>query len=108
LASTKPDQPHIAKRYRYVTEFGESVDAWVSETTWPICLIKLDAEQKQIPSVPGRFSYELIGMGGGAKPKITKAPAPYDLEVLKSRDEEKRAREGRPETAPRVGDTIAP
>jgi hypothetical protein len=98
----------IAKRYHYLTRFGENVDAWINEATWPICLIKLDAEQKQMPSWPGRFSYELIATGSDARPQITRPPVPYDIEVLKKRDDQQRAREHRPDNAPRVGDTIAP
>jgi hypothetical protein len=75
---------------------------------WPICLIKLDAEQKQTRFLPDRFTYELIGVGGGARPRITKPAVPYDLEVLRKRDDEIRIREHRPDNAPRVGDTIAP
>jgi hypothetical protein len=97
-----------AKRYHYLTPFNESVDAWIDETAWPICLVKLDAEQKQMPDVAGRFSYELVATGSGAKPQITKPPVPYDIEVLKKRDQEKRARNHTPDSAPRVGDTLAP
>jgi hypothetical protein len=97
-----------ARRHHYLTPFGENVDVWISETAWPICLIKLDAEQKQMPQFPGRFSYELIAMGSGAQPQITRPAIPYDLEVLKKRDDEQRIRERRPDNAPRVGDTIAP
>jgi len=97
-----------ARHYHYLTPYGENVDAWISDTAWPICLVKLDAEQKQNPTFPGRFSYELIATGSGAKPQITRPPVPYDLEVLKKRDDEKRIRDHRPDNAPRVGDTIVP
>ena len=81
-------------RYHYLTPFGENVDAWITETAWPICLVKLDAEQKQDPSSAGRFSYELVAMGTDAKPQITKPVVPFDIEVLKKQDAEKRARAG--------------
>jgi len=96
------------KRYHYLTAFGENVDAWISATAWPICLVKLDAEQKQDPSTTGRFSYELVATGSDAKPRITRPAVPHNLEVLKKQDDEKRARTGRPDNAPRVGDTIVP
>jgi hypothetical protein len=35
------------------------------------------AVQKQMPSVPGWFSYELVAVGGAAKRRITKAAVPY-------------------------------
>ena len=31
------------KRYHYLTRFGETLDAWIGDAVWPICLIKLDA-----------------------------------------------------------------
>jgi hypothetical protein len=96
------------KRYHYLTKYGENVDAWISATAWPICLVKLDAEQKQDPSTTGRFSYELVATGSDAKPRITRPAVPHNLEVLKKQDDEKRARTGRPDNAPRVGDTIVP
>ena len=86
-------------RYHYLTRFGENVDAWITHAAWPICLITRFR--------PDQF-YELVAMGGGATPRITKPSVPYDLEVLKKRDDEKRIREHRPDNGPRVGDTIAP
>ncbi len=59
------------KRYRYKTPFDETVDVWINDTLWPICLIKLDAELKQPWFERGRFNYELIATGTGATPKIT-------------------------------------
>jgi hypothetical protein len=95
-----------AKRYHYLTRYGENVDAWVSDGAWPTCLIRLDAEQKQTTLEPDRFRYELIATGGDAKAQITKPAVPYDVQVLKKRDDERRIREHRPDNAPRVGDTI--
>jgi len=81
-----------ARRYRYLSRFGETVDVWVNDTAWPICVIKLEAEQKQDPTTNRRFSYELIATGTDAKPEITKPAVPYDLEVLKKHDAAKCAR----------------
>ena len=80
----------------------------INDTAWPTCLIKLNAEQKQIASEPGRFNYELVATGSDAKPRIVKAAVPYNLEVLKKRDDERRAREHVPDNAPHVGDTFPP
>ncbi len=86
-----------ATRYHYQTPVGENVDAWIGDTAGPICLLKLDAEQKRMPSSPGRFSYELVATGSDAKPRITRPPVPYDIEVLKRRDDQRRARDRRQE-----------
>jgi hypothetical protein len=45
------------KRYRYKTRFDETVDVWINDTLWPMCLIKLDAELKQPWFESGRFNY---------------------------------------------------
>jgi hypothetical protein len=42
--------------------------------------------------MPEWFSYELVAMGTDAKPQITKPAVPFDIEVLKKQDAEKRAR----------------
>jgi hypothetical protein len=87
-------------RYKYRTTYNETVEAWISETAWPICLVKLDAEQKQHPSEGGRFGYELVAMGDGAAPRITRPAVPYDIEVLKKRGAQKRARPPTPPPPP--------
>lgn len=80
------------KRYRYKTRFDETVDVWINDTLWPMCLIKLDAELKQPWFESGRFNYELVATGTGATPKITRPAIPYDVEILKKRGAEQRVR----------------
>ena len=74
-----------AKHYRDRTEFGEQVDVWIDDSVGPIGVLKLEAEQKQHPTViqPG-FSYALVATGNDAIPQITRPPVPFDLALLKA------------------------
>ena len=65
-----------AKHYRYRTPYGERVDYWIDDSVAPIGLIKLEAEQKQHSGFPGGFKFELVAMGSGAIPQVTKPRAP--------------------------------
>jgi hypothetical protein len=71
-----------AKHYRYRTPYGERVDSWVDDSVAPIGLIKLEAEQKQHPGFRGGFKFELVGMGSGAIPQVTKPARPFDPAIL--------------------------
>ncbi|HXU03295.1 MAG TPA: hypothetical protein VN903_20155, partial [Polyangia bacterium] len=61
------------------------VDFWIEDTVGPIGLIKLEAEQKQHPTIRAGFRYELVATGNDAIPQITKAPLPFDASLLKKR-----------------------
>jgi hypothetical protein len=71
-----------AKHYRYRTPYGERVDYWVDESVAPIGLIKLEAEQKQHAGFRGGFKFELVGMGSGAIPQVTRPARPFDAGIL--------------------------
>jgi len=74
-----------ARHYRDRTSFGEQVDFWIEDTVGPIGLIKLEAEQKQHPTIRAGFKYELVATGNDAIPQITKTPLPFDASLLKKR-----------------------
>ena len=74
-----------AKHYRDRTAFGEQVDFWIADGVMPFGLVKLEAEQKQQPSLGSRFGAELVGRGGDAVPLITRPARPFDVEYLKER-----------------------
>jgi hypothetical protein len=74
-----------ARHYRDRTSYGEQVDFWIEDTVGPIGLIKLEAEQKQHPTIRAGFRYELVATGNDAIPQITKAPLPFDASLLKKR-----------------------
>ena len=74
-----------AKHYRDKTVFGEQVDFWVDDSVWPIGVIKLEAEQKQHPTVHGGFKFELVATGGAAFAQITTPPRPFDPAILRKR-----------------------
>jgi hypothetical protein len=78
------------KHYRYRTAYGERVDYWVDDSVAPIGLIKLEAEQKQHTAFRGGFKFELVAMGSGAIPQVTKPARPFDAGVI--------ARQGMPWT----------
>ena len=67
-----------AKHYRYRTPYGERVDYWIDDSVAPIGLIKLEAEQKQHSGFRGGFKFELVAMGSGAIPQVTKPARPFD------------------------------
>jgi hypothetical protein len=74
-----------ARHYRDKTTYGEQVDVWIDETVGPLGLIKLEAEQKQHPTIRAGFKFELSATGGGAIPQITRPAVPFDAAVLKKR-----------------------
>jgi hypothetical protein len=74
-----------AKHYRYHTPYGEQVDYWIDDSVAPIGLIKLEAEQKQHAGFHGGFKFELVGMGSGAIPQVTKTARPFDARLLARR-----------------------
>lgn len=74
-----------AKHYRDRTEYGEQVDFWIDDSVGPLGLIKLEAEQKQHPTIRAGFSYALIATGNDAIPQITRPPIPFDPALLKQR-----------------------
>ena len=74
-----------ARHYRDRTSFGEQVDFWIEDTVGPIGLIKLEAEQKQHPTIRAGFKYELVATGNDAIPRIRKTPLPFDASLLKKR-----------------------
>jgi hypothetical protein len=71
-----------AKHYRYRTPYGERVDYWVDDSVGPIGLIKLEAEQKQHTGFSGGFKFELVAMGSGAIPQVTKRARPFDERII--------------------------
>jgi len=88
------------RRYRYQTSFDETVEVWINDTVWPICVVKLDAELKQPWVASGRFSYELLATGTGATPQITRSAIPFDVEILKKRARNRVRGPGLPPPAP--------
>jgi hypothetical protein len=74
-----------AKHYRDRTEFGEQVDVWIDESMGPLGVLKLEAEQKQHPTIRAGFSYTLVATGNDAIPRITRPPLPFDPTLLKQR-----------------------
>jgi len=74
-----------AKHYRDRTEFGEQVDVWIDDSVGPIGVLKLEAEQKQHPTIRAGFGYALVATGNDAIPRITRPPVPFDPELLKRR-----------------------
>jgi hypothetical protein len=74
-----------AKHYRALTPFGEQVDFWIDDSVGPIGLIKLEAEQKQHPTIRAGFTFQLVATGNDAIPLVTRAPRPFDASVLKKR-----------------------
>jgi hypothetical protein len=97
---TVPAGTFKTDHYRDQGEAGMILDFWVSKEVPPFGLVKLTssapgerAEKAPPPSPsaaapkvppPGQaaLTMELIGRGGGAKPVITKAPKPFDPEVV--------------------------
>ena len=65
--------------------YGEQVDFWIDDSVGPLGLIKLEAEQKQHPTIRAGFKFELVATGGGAIPQITRPALPFDASVLKKR-----------------------
>jgi hypothetical protein len=74
-----------AKHYRDRTAYAEQVDFWIDDSVGPIGLIKLDAEQKQHPTIHAGFQFELVATGNTAIAQITKPAQPFDAAVLKKR-----------------------
>jgi len=74
-----------ARHYRDRTSYGEQVDFWIDETVGPLGLVKLEAEQKQHPTIRAGFKFELVATGGNAIPQITKPAVPFDASLLKKR-----------------------
>ena len=64
-----------AKHYRYRTPYGEQVDFWIDDSVAPIGLIKLEAEQKQHSAFRAGFRFELVAVGSGAIPQVTRRRA---------------------------------
>ena len=71
-----------AKHYRYRTAYAETVDYWMDDSVAPIGLIKLEAEQKQHAAFRGGFKFELVAVGSGAIPQVTKRAQPFDAALL--------------------------
>jgi hypothetical protein len=74
-----------AKHYRDRTAYGEQVDFWIDDSVGPIGLVRLDAEQKQHPTIRAGFKFELVATGNDAVPQITRPARPFDAAVLKKR-----------------------
>jgi hypothetical protein len=74
-----------ARHYRDKTAYGEQVDFWIDDTVGPLGLIKLEAEQKQHPTLRAGFKFELVATGGSAIRQITKPAVPFDASLLKKR-----------------------
>jgi hypothetical protein len=74
-----------AKHYRDRTAFGEQVDFWIDDSVFPIGLVRLEAEQKQHPTIRAGFTFELVATGGDAIQQITTAALPFDPSLLKQR-----------------------
>ena len=74
-----------AKHYRDRTAYGEQVDVWIDESVGPIGLIRMEAEQKQHPTIRAGFTFELVAAGSDAIQQITKAPLPFDASLLRKR-----------------------
>lgn len=74
-----------ARHYRERTGYGERVDVWIDDSVGPTGVIKLEAEQKQHPTIRAGFRFELVATGSDAIPQITRAARPFDAAVLKKR-----------------------
>jgi hypothetical protein len=74
-----------AKHYRYRTPYGEQVDFWIDDSVAPIGLVKLVAEQKQHTAFRAGFTFELVEMGSGAMPQVTRPARPFDAAVVQRR-----------------------
>jgi len=74
-----------ARHYRDRTQYGEQVDFWIDDTVGPLGLIKLEAEQKQHPTIHAGFKFELVATGGSAIAQITRPAVPFDPSLLKKR-----------------------
>jgi hypothetical protein len=74
-----------AKHYRDRTAYGEEVDFWIDDSVGPIGLIRLEAEQKQHPTIRAGFKFQLVATGNDAIPQIQTSAAPFDAAVLKKR-----------------------
>ena len=74
-----------ARHYRDRTGYGEQVDYWIDDSVGPIGLIRLEAEQKQHPTIRAGFKFELVATGNGAVARITRPARPFDASVLKRR-----------------------
>ena len=46
--------------------YGEQVDFWIDDSVGPIGLIRLEAEQKQHPTIRAGFKFELVATGNDA------------------------------------------
>lgn len=74
-----------AKHYRDRTAYGEQVDFWIEDSVGPIGLVRLEAEQKQHPTIRAGFKFELVATGNDAIAQITRPARPFDAAVLKQR-----------------------
>jgi hypothetical protein len=74
-----------AKHYRDRTGYGEQVDFWIDDSVHPIGLLRLEAEQKQHPTIRAGFKFELVAVGNDAIPQITRPARPFDPSLLKKR-----------------------
>jgi len=68
---TVPAGTFNAKHYRDRTHHDEQLDYWIDETVWPIGLVKLEQDQKQVPTMGGRHVFQLVTTGNDARPQIT-------------------------------------
>lgn len=78
------------KHYRDKAPSGDVVDYWVSPSAPPIGLVKMQAETKNAAAAAGAgamaigsITMELAALSKDAKPTITKAARPFDIEKLK-------------------------
>ena len=72
-----------AKHYRDKTPQGDKIDYWVTDSVFPLGLVKVEAEQpKSTAQVKGKVMFELAGTGKDAKQLITKPPKPFDQAAL--------------------------
>ena len=74
-----------AKHYRDRTTYGEQVDFWIDDSVGPIGLIRLEAEQKQHPTIRAGFKFELVATGNDAVAQIARPARPFDAALLKKR-----------------------
>ena len=74
-----------AKHYRDRTTYGEQVDVWMDDSVGPIGLVRLEAEQKQHPTIRAGFKFELVATGNDAVAQISDPARPFDAALLKKR-----------------------
>lgn len=72
-----------AKHYRDKNPKGDTFNVWISDKAPPFGLVKIEGEQKTgHPGADGPVVFELISLGSGAKPTITKKAKPFDQQAF--------------------------